>query len=104
MPNVSASLSDEAYEAWKAYPGKKSPWISELITESGTLVMKNEALNTRVGYLQGVISSMLTQLYLARGGWEHDNWSEEQVLFWNLCLDCLEGSIHYHNHRHAETS
>lgn len=97
MPNVSASLSDQAYEIWKAQEGKKSPWISSLIVEGVTILAKNQALDLRVGNLQALVAELLLDLYVSRGGLEDQKWSEEQVLLWNKAVESLNDSIHrYH--------
>ena len=102
MPNISASLSDEAYAIFRDYPGKKSPWINDLILEGDDLFRKWKALDNRVGYLQGVISIIMTDLFLSRQGVEGHPLSLEQVLRWNQALDALDGTIMFHNHSFME--
>ena len=55
MPNVSASLSDEAYAIWKAKEGKKSPWISELIVKGDLILLESEAKSLRIAHLQHLL-------------------------------------------------
>lgn len=68
MPNVSASLSDDAYRIWTAKEGKKSPWISKLIVQGDLILMESEAKSLRIAHLQGLISKIVLDLDLARGG------------------------------------
>ena len=94
MPNVSASLSDEAYRVWMAHQGKKSPWVSKLIIEGETILAKNEALEIRVGYLMGLLSSMMTELKLSKQGVNEEEWAERTLLLLDQCMDALDGTVH----------
>lgn len=94
---MSASLSDEAYEIWKEHPGKKSPWISQLIVEGVTILARNEALDLRVGYLQSIISELLVDLLVSWGGLEESEMTPQQVLLWNKAVQSLHDSIHYYH-------
>jgi len=99
VPNVSASLSDEAYRVWMAHQGKKSPWVSKLIIEGETILAKNEALEIRVGYLMGLLSSMMTELKLSKQGVNEEEWAERTLLLLDQCMDALDGTVHYHYHQ-----
>lgn len=102
MPNISASISDEAYQIWREYPGKKSPWINDLILEGDDLFRRWKALDLRCGYLQGIISSLMMELFVARGGLEGYIPSEMQVESWNKALESLDGTIHFHHFQFLE--
>ena len=93
MPNVSASLSDEAYAIWKAKEGKKSPWISQLIVKGDVILLESEAKSLRIAHLQHLLSKIVLDLNLARGGSEH-YWTKDKRLLFNECLSQLEGTIH----------
>ena len=94
MPNVSASLSDEAYTIWKAKEGKKSPWISELIVKGDLILLESEAKSLRIAHLQHLLSQVCLDLDIARGGSESHYWTKEKKLLFNECLNQLEGTIH----------
>lgn len=93
MPNVSASLSDEAYAIWKAKEGKKSPWISSLIVKGDLIMMESEAKSLRIAHLQHLLSRVCLDLDISRGGSGH-YWTTEKRLLFNECLAQLEGTIH----------
>lgn len=93
MPNVSASLSDEAYAIWKAKEGKKSPWISELIVKGDMILLESEAKSLRIAHLQHLLSRVCLDLDIARGGSKH-YWTQEKRVLFNECLAQLEGTIH----------
>lgn len=98
MPNVSASLSDEAYAIWQAHEGKRSPWVSKLIEEGDQIMARKEALSVRVGYLMGLLSSMMTELRLAKQGVKAEEYPERTLLLLGQCLEALEGTVHFHYH------
>lgn len=93
MPNVSASLSDQAYAIWKTKEGKKSPWISELIVKGDLILMASEAKSLRIAHLQHLLSRIVLDLDLSRGGDKH-YWTTDKKLLFNECLNQLEGTIH----------
>lgn len=94
MPNVSASLSEEAYRIWQEHDGKKSPWISELIMQGDGIMRLNEAFRAKVGHLQALLAEALMQLYSMRQGLSDEEWQREWILLWNQAGEALEGSIH----------
>ncbi len=94
MPNVSASLSDEAYAIWQAKEGKKSPWISSLIVKGDIILLESEAKSLRIAHLQHLLSQVCLDLDIARGGSETHYWTEKKKLLFNECLSQLEGTIH----------
>jgi hypothetical protein len=102
VPNISASLSDEAYAIFRDYPGKKSPWINDLILEGDDLFRKWKALDHRCGYLQGIIAELMMDLFISRQGLEDDSLTQERVLRWNQALDSLDGTIHFHRFKFQE--
>ena len=104
MPNVSASLSDEAYEIWRSHEGKRSPWVSKLIVEGALILARNGALDLRIGSLQAIISDLLLDLLIDRQGEKDNPLSPEQVLLWNRAVESLSDSIHYYHHQIQERS
>lgn len=98
MPNVSASLSDEAYAIWKDHEGKRSPWVSRLIVEGDQILKKNQALDVRVGYLMGLLSSAMTEIRLAKQGVKAEDYPERTLILLGQCLDVLDGTVHYYYH------
>jgi len=98
VPNVSASLSDEAYAIWKDHEGKRSPWVSKLIVEGDEIMQKKEALDVRVGYLLGLLSSAMTEIRLSKQGVEPQDYPERTLLLLEQCLDALDGTVHYYYH------
>lgn len=68
MPNVSASLSDEAYAIWQSWEGKKSPRISSLIVKGDIILLESEAKSLRIAHLQHLLSQVCLDLDIARGG------------------------------------
>lgn len=97
MPNVSASLSDEAYRIWTEHEGKKSPWISELIEKGDSIMRLNMGLRAKVGHLQSLLAEAMTQLRTSRQGLTEEEWERNWILLWNQVGESLEGSIHrYH--------
>tara|TARA_Y100000114_G_scaffold153175_1_gene172677 strand:- start:483 stop:791 length:309 start_codon:yes stop_codon:yes gene_type:complete len=93
MPNVSASLTDEAYAIWERKEGKKSPWVSELIVKGDSIMLESQAKSLRIAHLQGLLSRIVLDLDIARGGHTH-YWTEDKKLLFNECLTQLEGTIH----------
>ena len=103
MPNVSASLSDEAYRLWTEHEGKKSPWISELIVKGDSIMKLNIAFRAKVGHLQALLAEAMQQLRSARQGLSDEEWERNWVLLWNQVGEALEGSIHrYHLNDYKE--
>ncbi len=98
VPNVSASLSDEAYAIWQAHEGKRSPWVSKLIEEGDSIMKKAESLDVRVGYLMGLLSSLMTEVRLANQGLKAEEYAERTLILLGQCLDALDGTVHYYYH------
>ncbi len=94
MPNVSASLSDEAYAIWQSWEGKKSPRISSLIVKGDVILLESEAKSLRIAHLQHLLSQVCLDLDIARGGSETHYWTKKKKLLFNECLYQLEGTIH----------
>lgn len=54
---ICATLSPEAQVAWESWPrGSRSEMLSNLLVQSGDILVRVEALKTRIGHLLGILS------------------------------------------------
>jgi hypothetical protein len=95
MPNVSASLSDEAYIIWRDHQGNKSQWISDLVINNSTYPARVEALNRRIDVCFGLLAESFRHVNAFRGGSADDITDKHALLLQQKILDQLEGTLHY---------
>ncbi len=97
MPNVSASLSDAAYDIWKDIEGNRSQWISELVENGSTYPARIVALNRIIDLQRTLLADSCRMINAFRGGSADDITEKHAVLLQRKILDQLDGTLHFFN-------